>query len=133
MSIDVTQPPSKSLLALAILLILAVLFTLSAIIFVFVVTYRTNNQSISSNLAFSNIPYSHNRWTPETWFKAVLELPLADGSQRDDIDAHVLVMEAWRWMLIPIFVVDLVALVGSVREVRRQRRGKGSGEDLDGK
>ncbi|USP77715.1 1-acylglycerol-3-phosphate acyltransferase [Curvularia clavata] len=72
----------KSLTVLTVLLFLAVLFTLSAFIFTFVVTYQTTGQQIREpvavNTAGMNYPEFH--WTPETWFKAVLDLPLADQS-----------------------------------------------------
>ncbi|KAF2263270.1 hypothetical protein CC78DRAFT_439804, partial [Lojkania enalia] len=102
------QTPSKTLLALVILHFLAVLFTLSAIIVVFLVTNQTSGQFISRGIVRSYIPYPVNKWTPETWFKAVLDLPLADQHQRDKIDSNVTNMVAWRWMLIPIFLTDVL-------------------------
>jgi hypothetical protein len=117
------KPASKTLLALFVLQLLAVLFTLSAIIFAFVVTYQTDDQHIDPNLALPNVKYSHHKWTPETWFKAVLKLPLANQSQHDNIDSHVNVMTAWRWMLLPIFVADLLAFFITTKELRRQRKG----------
>ncbi|KAF2196852.1 hypothetical protein GQ43DRAFT_425764 [Delitschia confertaspora ATCC 74209] len=116
---------SKSLTLLAVLQTLATLFTLSALIFTFTVTRQTSHQHILPQLAVSNIPYSMHKWTPETWFKAVLELPLAEGERWEKIRRNVRVMEAWRWMLIPIFLLDLVALGCSAWAVswwRRERR-----------
>ncbi|KAF2464323.1 uncharacterized protein BDR25DRAFT_243041 [Lindgomyces ingoldianus] len=115
--------PSKTLLTLSILQFLAVLFTLSAIIFVFLVTNQTKGQSISEDLARSNVDYSADKWTPETWFKAVLDLPLADQHQHDKIDSKVTNMVAWRWMLIPIFLVDILAFGISTIEMIKQRKG----------
>ncbi|KAF2677470.1 hypothetical protein K458DRAFT_378389 [Lentithecium fluviatile CBS 122367] len=115
--------PSKTLLALSILQFLAILFTLSALIFVFAITYRTDNQQILRSIARSDTAYPADKWTPETWFKAVLDLPLASQQQRDNISSKVTNMVAWRWMLVPIFVADVVAFGVSVVEVLRQRKG----------
>ncbi|KAF2732627.1 hypothetical protein EJ04DRAFT_469882 [Polyplosphaeria fusca] len=114
---------SKTLLALVVLLFLAVLFTLSALIFVFLVTNQTKGQHISEAIAGSSANYPANRWTPETWFKAVLELPLADNKQRDKIDSNVTNMEAWRWMLIPIFLTDIACFSIALLDHFKQKRG----------
>ncbi|KAF2646435.1 hypothetical protein P280DRAFT_464656 [Massarina eburnea CBS 473.64] len=116
------KPPSKTLLALCVLQFLAVLFTLSALIFVFLVTNQTQDQHISSLIAQSNVPYPADKWTPETWYKAVLSLPLADHHQRDTIAGKVTNMVAWRWMLVPIFLVDVLAFGISMMEVVKQRK-----------
>ncbi|KAF2004012.1 hypothetical protein P154DRAFT_427492 [Amniculicola lignicola CBS 123094] len=115
--------PSKTLIALVILLLLAVLFTLSAIIFVFLVTNQTQGQSISSDIARNNIPYPANKWTPETWFKAVLDLPLANEHQHNKISSRVNNMVAWRWMLIPIFLTDIAAFGIATWNLIKQRKG----------
>lgn len=107
---------------LFVLQLLAVLFTLSAIIFVFLVTDQTLHQHILESVARSNVPYPEHWWTPETWYKAVLELPLASELHRKNIQSAVSRMVAWRWMLIPIFLVDVVALGITSVEMRRQRR-----------
>lgn len=125
-----TQGPSKTLLALSIMQLLAILFTLSAFIFVFVVTYQTNNQRILVSIAQSDVAYPADKWTPETWFKAVLDLPLARQDQRDNISDKVRNMVAWRWMLIPIFLADVLAFGVSVVEVLRQRKGTERSESV---
>ncbi|OAK94052.1 hypothetical protein IQ06DRAFT_321307 [Phaeosphaeriaceae sp. SRC1lsM3a] len=103
--------PLKSVTALLILQFLAVLFTLSALVFVFVVTNQTTGQSIRAPIAANTegSNYAEFKWTPETWFKAVLDLPLADEQRRDEIDSKITNMVAWRWMLVPIFIVDVIA------------------------
>ena len=106
-----------------ILQFLAVLFTLSALIFVFLVTNQTKGQSISQDIARSNVPYPADKWTPETWFKAVLDLPLTDQHQRDNINSKVTNMVAWRWMLIPIFLTDIIAFGFTTAEFLKKRRG----------
>jgi hypothetical protein len=106
-----------------VLQFLAILFTLSAFIFVFVVTYQTTDQQILPSIAHSNIAYPADKWTPETWFKAVLDLPLAHQDQYDNISNKVRNMVVWRWMLVPIFLADVAAFGFSVVEVLRQRKG----------
>ncbi|KAF2251630.1 hypothetical protein BU26DRAFT_529053 [Trematosphaeria pertusa] len=117
------RAPSKTLLALFILQLLAVLFTLSALIFVFVVTNQTKGQHISESIARSNIAYPADKWTPETWFTAVLELPMDDHHHHDNIHSKVVNMRAWRWMLIPIFLTDILAFGFTTAELARQRKG----------
>lgn len=125
------QPRSKSLLALLILQVLAVLFTLSALIFVFLVTNETRGQRILSSIATSRVPYPAEKWTPETWYKAVLELPLANRWQHNLISTKVVIMVAWRWILIPLFLLDLLALGFSVREYVKQKRTVVAGEQFE--
>jgi hypothetical protein len=120
-----SQRPLKLLTALLVLQFLAVLFTLSALVFVFVVTNQTTGQSIripiSANSQGQN--YAEFNWTPETWFKAVLDLPLADKHTRDEIDSKVTNMVAWRWILVAILVVDVIAFGVTTLAWLRQRRG----------
>jgi len=105
---------------------LATLLTLSALIWVFVVTNQTSHQRIYrrivDTLPQSRIPYQALKWTPETWFEAVLDVPMARSNQRNDIVKNVQIMAAWRWMLIPILLVDVVAFGVSMVEVVRQRK-----------
>jgi hypothetical protein len=117
----------KSLTALAILLCLAIFFTLSAFIFVFVVTYQTTGQHIRGPVASNTIGinYPEFNWTPETWFKAVLDLPLADEAQRTDMHGKVTIMVAWRWMLLPILLVDVVAFGFATMAWLEHRRSAG--------
>lgn len=101
---------STPLLILTILLALATLFTLSALIFTFVVTNQTKGQSIMSSLARAGENYAASKWTPETWYKAVLDIPLVDESLKTTFKSKIRNMEAWRWLLIPIFLTDIAAL-----------------------
>jgi hypothetical protein len=102
-----------------------VLFTLSALLFVVVVTQRTRNQAISQTIAEASqgTNYPALEWTPETWFTAVLDTPLAERAQRDEIAAKVLNMAVWRWMLLPILVVDVAAWIIAAVAVSKQRNG----------
>jgi hypothetical protein len=108
-----------------ILQLLAVVFTLSALVFVFVVTYQTTDQAIRVPIAANNegVNYAEFKWTPETWFKAVLDLPFADQDERDEVDSKVTNMVAWRWMLIPIFIVDVIAFGVTMLAWLKQRKG----------
>ncbi|KAF2113949.1 hypothetical protein BDV96DRAFT_495181 [Lophiotrema nucula] len=117
------QTPSRLLLTLVILHFLAVLFTLSAIIFVFLVTNQTKGQHISEAIARSNVPYPADKWTPETWFKAVRDLPISKH-EHDRISSKITNMVAWRWILIPIFLTDIAAFSASAFEYFKQRRGE---------
>ena len=49
-------------------------------------------------------------------------MPMARSNQRNDIVKNVQIMAAWRWMLIPILLVDVVAFGVSMVEVVRQRK-----------
>jgi hypothetical protein len=116
------KPPSRSLFALTILLLLSTLFTLSALIFTFTVTNETSGQTIDPSLAQPNQHYPADKWTPETWYKALLNTPIADPHKRSEIRTHVHLFEAWRWMLIPLFLADVAALAAAVMGVLRQRK-----------
>jgi hypothetical protein len=112
-------------MTLSILQLLAILFTLSALVFVFVVTHQTTGQSIRVPIAANTQGqnYSEHKWTPETWFKAVLDLPLADEHTRDEIESKVTNMVAWRWLLVPIFVADVIAFGVTTLAWLKQRKG----------
>ncbi|QDS71724.1 hypothetical protein FKW77_008680 [Venturia effusa] len=115
---------STLLLVLTILLTLATLFTLSALIFTFVVTSQTKNKRIDPSILRAGQPYPEHRWTPETWYKAVMKIPIEESLKRT-FRTKVRNMEAWRWMLVPIFLTDVVglglaglALLGARKEKR---------------
>ncbi|KAF1833609.1 hypothetical protein BDW02DRAFT_569820 [Decorospora gaudefroyi] len=101
----------RSLTALTVLLLLAMLFTFSVFVFVFVVTYQTTGQHIREPVASNtvDINYPEFHWTPETWFKAVADFPLADEVKRQEIKEKTTSMVVWRWMLLPILEVDSIA------------------------
>ena len=106
------------------MLLLSTLFTLSALIFTFTVTNETSGQTIDPSLAKANQHYPADKWTPETWYKALLKTPIADPNKRSDIRTHVHLMEAWRWVLIPLFLADVAALAAAVMGVLRQRKSR---------
>jgi hypothetical protein len=119
------QHPLRSFRTLLLLHLLATIITFIALIFVFVITYRTTNQSIRVPIAANTQGFNYNefRWTPETWLKAVLELRLADQHMRDEIHSKVSVMVAWRWMLVPIFISEIIACGGTTVAWLRGRKG----------
>lgn len=103
--------------------IISAVLALAALLYTFILTNAHQRQTIDIGLAVSldnrpfpnQVAYPEQFWTPENWFSAVLELPLVDMRQRDDIAHHLAIMRAWRWNLIPLFVLGIalsaVALV----------------------
>ncbi|KAL2134623.1 hypothetical protein VTI74DRAFT_11280 [Chaetomium olivicolor] len=116
----------------SLLVLLSALLTLGALIYTFVETSLTSNQLIDLAVAEANPPparYPEGRWTPETWYAALLELPLVSADQRGTIRGNLTIMRAWRWNLVPLFVLGfgLVVLV-AVEVVRVWRR---EGQDVE--
>ena len=87
----------------------ALLLTLAALAYVFTVTNAYAGQAIDLNAAaaLGGAGYRLGTWTPQTWFAAVLQLPLADGDVRADIASHYRVMLGWQYNLIPMFLIQL--------------------------
>ncbi|CAK1360775.1 unnamed protein product [Cercospora beticola] len=98
---------------------LSMLLSLGALIYTFTLTSSHTDQHIDTTLAASlnnqpypnQVPYPKDSWTPENWFKAVLEIPLVSKSDRDTINFHLRIMQAWRWNLIPMFILGLAVFV----------------------
>lgn len=92
---------------MTISLILLVLFILSALIYVFAVTYLTSDNRINTRYAQSmdGSPYPIDSWTPETWYKALLLLPLANV----DLTGAYQEMVAWRWWIFPYLTMSILA------------------------
>lgn len=95
--------------------ILSALLTLAALIYTFVLTKLHSIHHINLDVAVSldNRPYPNyvayplDQWTPETWFVRVLELQLVYPAERNDIVRQLRIMRAWRWNLIPMFILGL--------------------------
>jgi hypothetical protein len=110
--------------------VLTALLTLAALAYTFSVTAATRGQSVDIATAASldNRPYPNyvaypkDDWTPETWFEAVLKLMLVDSSQRSDIEHHLTIMRAWKWNLIPLFLLGLTLSAVAVLEAWSERR-----------
>jgi len=110
--------------------ILSALLTLAALAYTFAVTNETRGQTIDIALAASldsrpypnYVAYPRDDWTPETWFEAVLELTLVDRSLRSDIEHHLTIMRAWKWNLIPLFLLGLVFSTVALLDAWVERR-----------
>lgn len=114
-----------------VMTVLSAMLAVAALIYTFIVTYAHMNQTIDIGLASSldNHPYPNyvayprQSWTPENWFTAVLELPLAFGHDRSDINLHLALMKGWRWNLIPLSVLGIaVAVLAIVDKMTMSRR-----------
>ncbi|KIX02586.1 uncharacterized protein Z518_08527 [Rhinocladiella mackenziei CBS 650.93] len=108
-----------------VMTILSAMLTLAALIYTFVLTAQTDDQSINLTVAAANpepLMYPDDEWTPENWFVAVLALPLAHDSDRRDIRNHLRLMRGWRWNLIPLFIIGVAVAILAVWELIRGRR-----------
>ena len=109
----------------AVVVLLSWLLTLAALIYTFVETSKTGGQAIDLAVAQANPPpakYPDDRWTPENWYAAVLDLPLVSDDQRRVIGGNLTNMRAWRWNLIALFIFGSVLLVLVALEIFRLRR-----------
>ena len=115
---------SNLYIAWLVSIFLTTLLTLAALAYTFSVTAATRGQSIDIATAASldNRPYPNyvaypkDDWTPETWFEAVLKLMLVDSNQRSDILQHLTIMRAWKWNLIPLFLLGLTLSAVAILE-----------------
>lgn len=114
-----------------VMTILSAMLAVAALIYTFILTYQHMNQTIDLTLAASldnrqfpnHVAYPEQTWTPENWFTAVLELPLAYGHDRSDINLHLKLMKGWRWNLIPLSVLGIaVAVLAIVDKMNLSRR-----------
>lgn len=89
--------------------VLATIFTLATLAYVFVVTNGHKGQTIDVAFASTLVDtrYTKETWTPQGWFTAVLQLDLASASQRNDIAQHLRIMRGWQYNLIPMFLLQL--------------------------
>ncbi|KAK3297692.1 uncharacterized protein B0H64DRAFT_129935 [Chaetomium fimeti] len=109
----------------AVFVLLSWLLTMVALIYTFVETAKTGGQVIDLSVARANPPparYPDGRWTPENWYAAVLDLPLASAAQRRVINGNLTIMRAWRWNLVPLFILGFILLSLVVVELLRMRR-----------
>jgi len=114
----------------------ALLLTLGALIYVFVVTGAHAGQEIDVDAAaaLGGARYPLDTWTPQNWFSAVLRLDIADPSVRGDIQSRYRVMLGWQYNLIPLFVVQLAETVLAVLDfLRRRREDRSSERELSAK
>jgi hypothetical protein len=112
-----------------VMTVLSAMLTLAALIYTFVLTAQTDDQTINLTVAAANpepLMYPLDKWTPENWFVAVLDLPLARDSDRSKINNNLRLMRGWRWNLIPLFILGVVVAALAVWELvggRRWRQG----------
>lgn len=110
-----------------VMTVLSAMLTLAALIYTFVLTAQTDDQTIDLAVAAANaqpLMYPLDNWTPENWFIAVLELPLAHDSDRSKIRNNLRLMRGWRWNLIPLFILGLTVACLAVWELIGGRRWK---------
>ena len=117
--------PSRIYLTWTIFTLISALLTLAALIYTFVVTHQTNNQSINLATAAANndLPYPLDSWTPENWYKAVLKLSFVDPSEKNSIRTNVHLMEGWRWNLIPLFLLGVAVCALAFLNLIKERSG----------
>lgn len=119
---------SPLFLVWAVLTVLSWLLTMAALIYTFVVTSMTASQTIDLTLAAAN-PYPGwypvDSWTPENWYKQMLNLPLVEEADRVTIRHNLRIMTGWRYNLIPLFILGLALAVLAVLEVVRIRKARG--------
>ncbi|KID88974.1 40S ribosomal protein s10-like protein [Metarhizium guizhouense ARSEF 977] len=107
--------------------VLATVFTLATLAYVFAVTNSHKGQVIDVDLAATLVDtrYPRDKWTPQGWFGAVLRLDLASAGERRDAIQHLRIMHGWQYNLIPMFLLQLILTVLAVvdaTEVRKWRK-----------
>ncbi len=93
-----------------VLTVPAVLLSLAALIYVSIVTAAADRQTIDVALAAGlagGAKYPALTWTPQSWYAAVLNLPLADAAQVSTISTQWKVMQGWRINIRPLFVIQI--------------------------
>ena len=110
--------------------VLAWVYTLATLVYVFVVTNAHKSQSIDVGVAsaltgsLDEKRYPIEEWTPQAWFAAVLQLDIVDQGLRSDIESHLRVMRGWLYNLIPIFLVQTLATVLIILDWWGKRKNK---------
>ncbi|KAJ9661824.1 hypothetical protein H2198_001789 [Neophaeococcomyces mojaviensis] len=113
-----------------VMTVFSALLTLAALIFTFIITNNHAGQTIDVAYASTlndqpypnQVAYSLNKWTPENWFSAVLQLDLVHASDRSAIGIRVHVMRGWRWNLIPMFIIGLAVAALAFWDAFNRRR-----------
>ncbi len=68
--------------------------------------------------------YPLDKWTPENWYKEMLNIPLVDEADRTTIHYNLRIMRGWRFNLIPFFIFGFALAVLVVLENLRFRKNK---------
>jgi len=111
--------------AWVIFVVLSWLLVLVALIYTYVLQAQTGKQVIDrAVLAANPFPekYPLDSWTPENWYKEVLNLPLVEDKDRTIIAYVLRIMRGWKYNLIAFFLVGLVLSCLSVAELLRSRK-----------
>ena len=109
--------------------VLSAMLTLAALIYTFVLCAQSDNQSIDVTVAAAYPEpkmYPLDNWTPDNWFAAVLDLPLAHDSDRRTIRNHLRLIRGWKFNLISLFMLGLVVAALAMWDLmggRRWRQG----------
>lgn len=111
----------------SIFVFLSWLLVLAALVYTYVLQSRTGKQVIDVAVAAQNAfpkKYPLDSWTPENWYKEVLNIPLVDDRDRTVIAYNLRIMRGWKYNLIAFFLVGFV-LTGLVvaENLRSRRRG----------
>lgn len=110
------------------LTVVAAIYNIASLVYTFVETYRHMGQNIDIAYAATlDKAYPLEQWTPENWLTAILELSLAHGHDRSDIEHQLMLMKGWRWNLIPLSILGMIvaALAISERMVLKRRVSSG--------
>lgn len=113
-----------------VMTVLSALLSLSALIYTWVVTGDYSGQKINEDVAsqLNNQPYPNyvayplDKWTPENWFDAVLQLDLLDNGNRNSISTMTAIMRGWRINLIPMFIIGVIVAVLAFMDALSRRR-----------
>ncbi|RFU26111.1 hypothetical protein B7463_g10225, partial [Scytalidium lignicola] len=134
-----TRRASPLFLGYTVLTILCTLLTLAALAYTFAVTNQTKGQSIDKVLAAQTQghAYPKDKWTPETWTKALLAMPVTSRGDRHYLQYWLRIMDGWKWNLIPMFLINiLVSSLFTLTYFQRRRLSannykSGVWEDID--
>lgn len=117
-----------------VMTVLSALLTLAAIIYTFVLASQSDDQSINLTVAAANPEpgfYPLDNWTPDNWFIAILDLPLAHDSDRSKIRNMLRLMRGWKWNLIPLFILGVVVASLAVWELIGRGRWRRQGDSKE--
>jgi hypothetical protein len=115
------------------------LLTVAALAYTYTVTYRTTGQHIDLSGLSSPIRYPRDKWVPQTWFGAILDLDFVktdsnsvdiDGSSipwatKSDVARMVRITNGWKWNLIPLLTLQLAVTPLIILEYLNIRRRGG--------
>ena len=100
------------------------LYVVFTLVYVLADVTRTNRQPINRSIAAKSngMRYTEEAWTPETWYRAVLDLPLSSQADSDHIRHWLSVIQAWKWNLIPLSGISCAVTVLAMAVTREIRK-----------